>query len=120
METPTPPIALGDDGLRLWNGVRAQYEFRPDELELLLAACRTLDEVARLEEALATADVLVTGSRGQVRSNPLVSEVRAHRLALRALLSTLGIPDLEEGADPMARSDAGRQLAAQRWGRRTG
>ncbi len=118
---PGPPSDLGTAGQELWGAVWAEWDLRSDEDRLLLAACRTVDELGRMEATLADADLVVEGSKGQVRPHPLIAEVRQHRLALRQLLRSLGIEDAEgaEGSDAAAaRSTAGRKLARQRWDRR--
>lgn len=112
---PPVPDGLGEAGASLWQDVHAECELRPDEVRLLLAAARTADEVERMEAALAESDLVVVGSKGQPRPSPLIAEVRSHRLALRALLTSIGLPDEVEGTD---RSSAGRKLARQRWDRR--
>jgi pyruvate/2-oxoglutarate dehydrogenase complex dihydrolipoamide acyltransferase (E2) component len=122
---PPVPHGLGERGTAFYLRVLAQWKLRPDELELLAAAGRTIDELHRLEEALAEASPVVPGSRGQVRAHPLVKECREHRLALRQLLGASGIGIAEAsagGSDDLglARSHAGRQLAAQRWKRTRG
>jgi hypothetical protein len=121
---PNVPVELGEAGAVFWRRVRRDWRLRPDEEELLLAACRTIDELGRLQAALDEASVVVTGSRGQVRPHPLVRELREHRLALKALLGATGIGIAEAGAaespagSGSSRSHAGRQLARQRWGSR--
>lgn len=119
---PPVPYGLREHGAAFYLRVLAQWRLRPDELELLAAAARTIDELRRLEEALDNASPVVAGSRGQTRAHPLVREVRDHRLALKQLLGATGIGIAEasaEGSDDfgLARSDAGRKLAQQRWGR---
>jgi hypothetical protein len=117
MSTRRAPNGLAAGGRKLWRDVLAGFELRPDEERMLIAACRTVDELARLERALKNAKPVVAGSKGQDRVNPLFGEVRAHRLALRQLLAAIGI---EEAADDRhagdVRSNAGRKLARQRWG----
>jgi hypothetical protein len=120
---PGPPPGLDEAGQLLWREVRGRWDLRPDEDRLLAAACSTLDEIGRLEEALVDADLVVEGSKGQTRPHPLIAEVRAHRLALRQLLGSLGIEEAEgeAGTDHgEARSSAGRKLAGIRWGQRRG
>lgn len=114
---PDPPDALGEGGRALWRDVIGPWELRPDETRLLHAACRTLDEIERMQDVLAEADPVVTGSKGQVRPHPLIAEVRAHRLALRQLLGSLGIewPDAPGASEG---STAGRKLARARWDKR--
>ena len=113
---PSIPDGLRDAGGALWRNVRRDYQLRPDEEQLLLAACRTLDEIDRLQVALDESAPTVPGSRGQVRAHPLVRELREHRLALKQLLgaSGIGLVDADSydlGSRGGSRSDAGRQLA---------
>lgn len=108
------PTSLNAAGRGLWDDVQSGYVLRPDEERLLAAACRTLDEVARLERALRGAPAVVPGSTGQDRANPLYGEVRAHRLALKQLLVAVGL-DEEDVSAGASRSHAGRRLARQRW-----
>jgi pyruvate/2-oxoglutarate dehydrogenase complex dihydrolipoamide acyltransferase (E2) component len=110
---PDPPEGLGEAGARLWRSVRRDYKLRTDEEELLVSACRTLDELGRLEEKLGKVSLTVNGSRGNVRAHPLIGEVRAHRLALQKLLGSIGISEAHAEADAHgeARSSAGRKLA---------
>jgi hypothetical protein len=118
---PPPPEDLGEAGERFWLQITTELEleFRPDELVVLRAACACLDEITAMEAALADGDTMVSGSQGQPRPNPLLAEVRSHRLALRQLLTSIGITDVEDGADRGAeRSAAGRKLARQRWSNR--
>lgn len=111
------PDGLGDAGTTLWEEVTASYELLPDELRLLAAGCATLDELRTLEAALAGVEPVTAGSTGQERVHPLFAEVRAHRLALRTLLGSLGITEAEDSRhDGAAKSAAGRHLARQRWG----
>jgi hypothetical protein len=117
---PSIPAGLDDAGAAFWRDVHTDWKLRPDEEQLLLAACRTIDELARLETALHAASVVVRGSKGQDRAHPLVREIREHRLALKQLLGAAGIGISESGAGApageraRARSDAGRQLAYMR------
>jgi hypothetical protein len=121
---PQVPAGLADDGAALWRDVLADLdtqglELRPDRQRILYAACRTLDEITRLEIALDAASVTVPGSKGQVRGHPLIRELRDHRLAYQRLLDALELTD-EHVAGSRGRSDAGRRLANQRWARRRG
>ncbi|MEX2106543.1 MAG: E3 binding domain-containing protein [Solirubrobacterales bacterium] len=117
---PEPaPDDLGPAGRHLWDGITGEYQLRADEAAQLLAACRLADEAARMEAALDGADVVTTGSKGQIRPHPLVAELRAHRLAMGRLLSALGLVDPPlEGEGEIAGSVAGRKLARARWDRR--
>jgi hypothetical protein len=75
-----------------------------------------LDDLDRLEVALATAPVLTVGSTGQERPNPLFGECRQTRALLAALLKQLAIPDPEvEKAKAKARSEQATRAARARW-----
>lgn len=111
---PRAPGGLRSAAKRLWRTVLGGFELRPDELVVLEAACRLADETADLEAALAAAPAMISGSKGQLRVNPIFAEVRNHRLALGRLLAQLGLADA--GADAgSTKSTAGRRLARQRW-----
>lgn len=112
-----PEGRYGAAGTSLWNQVAAVYELDPAEEMALGAACRTADEVARLEQALIECGVVVAGSKGQDRAHPLLAELRAHRLVLLRLLEAVGL-DVDDVDRSFAKSHAGRQLAHQRWDRR--
>jgi hypothetical protein len=114
-ELPAVPPGLGLPGRRLWRAVhRALEDLRADELIALGAACRSADELTRLEVELARAPVMLAGSKGQDVVHPLFAEVRAHRLALTRLLARVGI-EMVEAAAPETRSSSGRRLALVRW-----
>jgi hypothetical protein len=66
---------------QLWVSVAEKYVLTPAELEMLGKACRTADELDRLERAVrALPELTVPGSMGQPKPHPLLAEVRAHRL----------------------------------------
>ncbi|WP_433331846.1 hypothetical protein [Spirillospora sp. CA-294931] len=121
---PVPALErLGTRGAGLWNSVTEwAEELRPDELEILSAACRTADHIAAMEAALEGEGLTVRGSQGQPVIHPLVSELRFYRAALATHLRALRVPDAEDDADvlPMTvrrkltRSEAGRVAAIAR------
>ena len=57
----------------------------------------TLAEIAGLEKALGDGDLVVVGSTGQPKGNPLLAELRAHRLLLLRLLGVF----TSDGAGPV-------------------
>ena len=65
------------------------FELSAGEAAVLGEACRTVDELGRLAEAMPDAELIVEGSTGQPRGNPLLDEVRKHRETLARLLSAL-------------------------------
>jgi hypothetical protein len=116
-DRPSTPPGLGTSAARLWRSVTAKYELRFDEARLLEEACRELDLVERLDVELRGAGLVVPGSMGQDRPNPLLSEVRAHRLVLARLLAQVGLCDEvdAEVADRLPQVQA-RRAARARWG----
>jgi hypothetical protein len=71
------PTGLRAPGKALWAAVASKYVLTAGELEVLRQAVRTADEVDRLEKAVrALPDLITTGSTGQPRAHPLLSEVR--------------------------------------------
>ena len=120
--TPSPPadlVARGR-GRRFWKSVLTEFEASPSELELLAEACRTLDELRR---AVERDGAIVTGSVGQPRPHPALTEARQQRAELRRLLDVLGIPAPlasaaeAEGVVSIATRRATRAVRA-RWERR--
>lgn len=126
-EMPSPPLPrekLGARGSAFWNDVAGEWELRPDELEILGAACRTLDLIQSMEQELEGQPRTVRGSQGQPVINPLVSELRFYRQSLASHLRALRIPDDDESdaaevialpGRKMTRSEAGKAGAAGRW-----
>lgn len=115
MNEPTPDGLTGN-AEALWRDVVDVYELRADELRVLEAACREQALIDRLELELVDAKMVVHGSQGQPVANPMVSEVRQHRMALKGLLGQLKLPD-EDGEAGKDRSAQARDAANARWRR---
>lgn len=121
MRTQTAPRGLGAPGRRLWREVTGGWSLRPDELAVLAAACRCVDTLARLDEAVESGPLLERGSKGQPRVAPAVVEARMQRVALGQLLSRLDLPDLHpQPVEDAATSAKARTAAAARWDRQLG
>jgi hypothetical protein len=65
----------------------------PAEAELLTEACRACDTIDGLRAALDGSELVVAGSMGQERVNPLAVALLAAQDNLRRLLGSLGLPD---------------------------
>ncbi|WP_162795703.1 hypothetical protein [Nonomuraea lactucae] len=115
---------LGPAGNRLWGLVMKDFELSTPELLLFGELAHTADELAVLHEASEQADVMVEGSAGQKKVNPLFRELREHRALFVKLLAELALPseDEEKGKTPSQRraseaANARWELERQKWGR---
>jgi hypothetical protein len=86
------------------------------ELEMLGQACRTCDELDRLERAVrALPELTVQGSMGQPKPHPLLAEVRAHRLLLERLTTALALPDEDQEVGLRPGQKHAQRAARGRW-----
>jgi hypothetical protein len=115
---PAKPAGLGEDGSALWDSIIPQYTLRPDELRILIDACREADLIGRIQSELEVSSLVSTGSMGQEVASPFVSEIRQHRAILKTLLAQLKLPDTPAGASHKraAVSESARKAARARWG----
>jgi hypothetical protein len=102
--------------------VNTEYELTEAELMLLRQVVREMAIVEQLEAALNGAPLTVNGVRGAVVANPLLQELRAHRVVIGQLLARLKlpeVPDEDTGSvpgratvtglrPPMTKAEAGR------------
>lgn len=117
---PQAPRGLEKAGKALWRDTWAVFDLRdePHKLAVLEQACRTRDELTRLEAAMTEQPYMVMGSKQQPVVNPLVPEARFQRKTLAELLTRLGLPDNSDPEDPHERRRAaGRTAALARWNR---
>jgi hypothetical protein len=115
-----PPAGLEAAGRHLWDSVMALYVLTPSELRVLEEACRTTDELTRIEQAIKELPTLISrGYAGQPRAHPLLEEARRHRMLLERLTASLALPN-DEQQTGLSRASRHAQKAAQaRWNRRT-
>ena len=108
---------LGTKGTALYSAVTGAFELNADELQVLTMAARSADDLDALEAALVGASVMVPGSMGQERVNPLYAEIRATRALIGTLLARLKLPDEEADAAKSEFNTArARKAAGVRWG----
>lgn len=114
MPTPKPPKSLQDAGSALWSSIAGKYVLRSDEVARLEQACKTADVLAMLEAAWGALDfpMVSKGSMGQEVIHPLIGEIRTQRGALDRALVGLKLPDEAEGAEPVNQQ---RDAANSRW-----
>jgi hypothetical protein len=111
-----PPAGLKASGKRLWSAVTESFVLNPGELSMLEQACRTSDELARLEAAVrALPELTTTGSTGQIKPHPLLAEARAHRLLLERLVGALSLPDQDEESGLRPGQRHAQRAAEGRW-----
>jgi len=116
MSDQRPPSGLKASGKRLWLSVADRYVLTAAEVEMLGQACRTADELDRLERAVRALPELTTaGSTGQIKPHPLFAEVRAHRLLLERLTGALNLPDEDQEVGLRPGQKHGRRAIQARW-----
>lgn len=90
--TPMVPAGLGEPGTRVWNDTLAAFELNPVELTILGQLARNEDLLTDIYERLLTEDLMVEGSRGQMRPNPLMARIDALSRAQASLATALNLP----------------------------
>lgn len=113
---PSAPKDLGTRSRKFFREVYAIYDLSMSEHQLLLEACRTLDDCDALRERIELDGHMVKGSTGQSRLHPAVPELRQARTTLAKLLDQLGLPNPESGEQPVTASQRRAAKAGQaRW-----
>ncbi|MET3498151.1 P27 family phage terminase small subunit [Variovorax boronicumulans] len=92
------PAGLSSEARALWTATNDEYSFETAaDFALLCQLCETLDRLREIQRAIKTGGLMVAGSQGQLRMNPLLQAeeaarrtILAHVRALR-LTSTLEI-----------------------------
>lgn len=117
MPATASPAGLGRKGAAFWRKIMSDYELAPHEEMILEGACRELDLIAKLELAIKPAVLIVKGSMGQDVANPLLAEIRQHRMAFMSAIKQLRLPALEDKPAQSARSRSAQAAANARWAR---
>jgi hypothetical protein len=103
----------------LWRELNDAFEYEPSDLPLVEKCCRTLDDVDRIEAELVDAPLMLPGSTGQLRANPLLAEVRAMRALYGQLYDRVTPAPVDDPATAGGRgwttSDSARLAARARW-----
>lgn len=114
-KTPRAPAGLGTRGRAYWRATMGAYELTDSETELLLEVCRTLDDLARLAEAIDREGAMVKGSAGQPVVNPALTEARGQRAILHRLVAALKLPDEDGATVPSGHQIRGAVANTARW-----
>jgi phage terminase small subunit len=96
---PAPPEGLSERSAAFWSTITEDYELAPHHFQLLRSACQIMDRLDAVAASIAEAGLMVTGSKGQPRPNPLLSEERNLRIALARILRELDLEG-EPAPDP--------------------
>ena len=120
MARPRIPAGLGKDGKALWKAVLAdldpEWELDARELHFLSRACRSADELARLQQKIDEDGITTEGSRGQTIVHPALSEARQLRLVQMRLLAAIELTDPKAGIRAATPAQArARNAANVRW-----
>ncbi|MGP6172003.1 hypothetical protein ACTU6V_12450 [Microbacterium sp. A204] len=109
------PTGLGKRGKAFWAALTEKIEYAVQESEVLVEACRTLDRIDELTEAVQSDGVMISGSMGQRILHPAIGELRQQQASFVRLVGALHLPEDEQAKDKFhtARAKAG---AAGRWG----
>lgn len=99
MASKAAPRGLGRHGRRLWRSVLDQYELAEHELAVLRIACRSVDRLEDIADALAGEKLVAVNAKGDQIPHPMLVEQRMQGLALTRLLASLRMPEevTEEG-----------------------
>jgi hypothetical protein len=95
--TPRAPAsaALGAPGRTLWREITSSIDFDPQELAVLVEACRVKDRLDILDGVIRADGVTVASPQG-LKAHPALTESRQQQLTLARLLAALRIPDDED------------------------
>src|SRR5882724_8683262 len=92
MAAKRAPSGLGASGRALWRDINAEFGLAAHERSILVQCCRVVDRLDAIEAELSDGPLLVTGSTGQPRANPLLAEWRMQARVLESLSRALSIP----------------------------
>lgn len=92
-----PPQGLSAASATLWRKTLTDFQFSTaSDLALLAEYCRCHDRLADLRVAIKKDGVAVSGSREQVRPNPLLAAENDCRRSMIALARALSLTDTED------------------------
>jgi P27 family predicted phage terminase small subunit len=99
---PTAPDTLGPEGLKAWEWVWSEDHtwINDRHLQLITRYCRIQDVLDQAFRQIKQDGLMVPGSKGQLRCNPVTVE-------LRSLSTESRLCEIELGLTPCAESKAG-------------
>ncbi|WP_053062085.1 hypothetical protein [Rhodococcus sp. ARP2] len=124
--TPRKPVSAGrklrrelDKTLREASKDGEKWEWDSREVALLALIESQADTIEKLDQTITEDGLTATGSTGQTRLHPAVTEVRLARSALAKLLAQLQLPEdaAAGGSQLSAKSRQHQKAADSRWNR---
>lgn len=112
--TSKSPAGLGPRGRRFWRDITDLYHLFPAELGILERACHVIDRLAAMDAELAGSELVIEGSTGQPRANPLLSSMDSAERTLDVLIRALALPMPDE-REGRRRSPSAAMAARMRW-----
>lgn len=106
-------VTLVDDTSEEARKAGFTFEWESHELAIVDQACAVADQIQALEKVLARDGLTVTGSTGQDRLHPAVTELRQHRALLGSLVGRLRVPDWSKQGEQ--KSWRHQRAAESRW-----
>lgn len=97
--------------------ILADYELSTPETALLDQAVELIDQLDRINGALADQPVTTAGSKGQVTVHPLFDAARRHSDTLARVVDALHVPMADEDAGETVTTKRARAAAQARWRR---
>lgn len=94
-DTPKAPGKLGPSGRVFWREIAGEHDLNAAERAILEQACRILDTIGELADAMKGESLTVRGSAGQLREHPLIAESRQQRALFGRLVGQLKVPATE-------------------------
>jgi hypothetical protein len=119
------PSHLGAAGTELWARLAVPFTWEPEELVILEQMARLNDTQAILAAEARTQPIMLEGSTGQLKLNPLWGELRMLRLAIAKLAKDVMVTEepakpakkTGRGSGSMTTTEAAQKAALARWAR---
>jgi hypothetical protein len=90
-KTPSPPRALGQHGLHLWQAVTSEFVIEDaGSVELLVSACQALDRAESCREQIDQVGEVIKTKTG-IREHPLLKSELACRAFIARSIARLGL-----------------------------
>lgn len=94
---PKPPTGLSTEARALWVSTNEEYAFETAaDFTLLCQLCETLVRLREIQAAIKAGGLMVAGSQGQMRMNPLLQAEEGARRTILAHVRALRLTSTPE------------------------